>query len=150
MLQPEDLPPTTASFSERDHELLRREFDELTTLNKGLRRQLEKALQAVNEAQRAHAKMVATLTETMRENTSLSNERDLWRNRAQRLAAGLSTEEGGGSPVIDITALASQMSEDEINAIRKAMARLHHPDVGGDPERMKAWNAALDRIGHSS
>jgi hypothetical protein len=36
-----------------------------------------------------------------------------------------------------------------VNAIRKAMARLHHPDVGGDPERMKAWNAALDRISGS-
>jgi hypothetical protein len=48
--------------------------------------------------------------------------------------------------VIGITALAGQISDEEVNAIRKAMARLHHPDVGGDPERMKAWNAALDSI----
>jgi hypothetical protein len=26
------------------------------------------------------------------------------------------------------------------------MARLHHPDVGGDLERMKAWNVVLDQI----
>ena len=58
---------------------------------------------------------------------------------------GLGPEEGAG-PRIDIGALAGQISDDEINAIRKAVARLHHPDLGGDPERMKAWNAALDRI----
>ena len=34
----------------------------------------------------------------------------------------------------------------EVGAIRKAMARLHHPDTGGDAERMKAWNAALDPL----
>jgi hypothetical protein len=91
---------------------------------------------------------VATLTETMRENTTLSHERDLWRTRAQRLEAGLGEELEVGRPIIDISALSSQISEEEVNAIRKAMARLHHPDVGGDPERMKVWNAALDRITH--
>ncbi|HMQ34420.1 MAG TPA: hypothetical protein PKD53_27035 [Chloroflexaceae bacterium] len=147
MLQPEDLPPTTEGFTQREYELIRRELAEAQAQGRGLRRQLEKALTAANEARRAHAKMVATLTETMRENTSLAHERDLWRTRAQRLEQGLSPETEGGRPVIDITALAGQISEDEVNAIRKAMARLHHPDVGGDPERMKAWNAALDRIG---
>ena len=34
----------------------------------------------------------------------------------------------------------------EISAIRKAMARLHHPDTGGDSERLKSWNAALDAL----
>jgi hypothetical protein len=29
------------------------------------------------------------------------------------------------------------------------MARLHHPDVGGDAERMKAWNAVLDPLEES-
>lgn len=147
MLQPEDLPSTTEGFTQREYDLIRRELAEAQALSRGLRRQLEKALTAANEAQRAHAKMVATLTETMRENTSLAHERDLWRARAQRLEQGLGPEAGSGRPVIDITALAGQISEDEVNAIRKAMARLHHPDVGGDPERMKAWNAALDRIG---
>jgi hypothetical protein len=82
----------------------------------------------------------------MRENTSLAHERDLWRARAHRLEQGLSPEPEGERPVIGITALAGQISDEEVNAIRKAMARLHHPDVGGDPERMKAWNAALDSI----
>lgn len=145
MLQPEDLPPTIEGFTQREYELLRRELAEAQALNRGLRRQLEKALAAANEAQRAHAKMVATLTETMRENTSLAHERDAWRARAQRLEAGTPGEAGSTQP-IDISGLAGQISEDEINAIRKAMARLHHPDLGGDPERMKAWNAALDRI----
>lgn len=149
MLQPEDLPTTTEGFTEREYELIRRELAEAQAASRGLRRQLEKALTAANEAQRAHAKMVATLTETMRENTSLAHERDLWRARAQRLAQGLGPEPGSERPVIDITALAGQITEDEVNAIRKAMARLHHPDVGGDPERMKSWNAALDRIGRS-
>lgn len=146
MLQPDELPPTIDGFTQREYDLLRRELAEAQALNRGLRRQLEKALQSANEAQRAHAKMVATLTETMRENTTLANERDVWRNKAQRLEAGLSAEPGGERPVIEIGALAGQLTEDEVNAIRKAMARLHHPDVGGDPERMKAWNAALDRL----
>ncbi len=147
MLQPEDLPPTLDGFTQREYDLLRRELAEMQALGRDLRRQLGKALQSANEAQRAHAKMVATLTETMRENTILVNDRDVWRAKAQRLESGLAPEPGGQGRVIDISALASQISEDEVNAIRKAMARLHHPDVGGDPERMKSWNAALDRIG---
>lgn len=149
MLQPDDLPPTIEGFTQREYELLRRELAEAQALSRGLRRQLEKALQSANEAQRAHAKMVATLTETMRENTTLSHELETWRARAQRLEAGLGPTPGAPGPVIDISALAGHISEDEVNAIRKAMARLHHPDVGGDPERMKAWNAALDRISGS-
>jgi hypothetical protein len=146
VLQSEDLPATTVGFTQREYELIRRELGEAQTLTRGLRRQLAKAQLAADEAQRAHTKMVTTLTETMRENMSLAHERDLWRARAQSLARGLGPEPESGRPVIDITALAGQISEDEVNAIRKAMARLHHPDVGGDPERMKAWNAALDRI----
>lgn len=146
MLKPEELPSTLEDCTQREYEQLRRELAEAHALNRGLRRQLEKALSAANEAQRAHAKMVATLTETMRENTSLAHERDIWRARAQRLEAGMAPDPQVSPRVLDISSLAGQLSEDEINAIRKAMARLHHPDVGGDPERMKAWNAALDRI----
>lgn len=145
MLTPEDLPPTIEGFTQREYELLRRELSEAHAQNRTLRRQLDKANVAVTEAQRAHAKMVTTLTETMRENTSLAHELEQLRARCARLEAGLGPEEGMG-PRIDVSALAGQISEDEINAIRKAMARLHHPDLGGDPERMKAWNAALDRI----
>ncbi|NJN16388.1 MAG: hypothetical protein HC822_09000 [Oscillochloris sp.] len=144
MLQADDLPPTIDGFTQRDYDLLRRELAAAQTEGRSLRRQLDKAVDAANEARRAHAKMVATLSETMRENTTLAQERDLWRARCQRLEYGTPEERASGP--IEISGLAGQISEDEINAIRKAMARLHHPDVGGNPERMKAWNAALDRI----
>jgi hypothetical protein len=147
VLQPEDLSFSGEGIGQREYELLRRELAEAHVENRSLRRQLAKSMAAVTEAQRAHAKMVATLTETMRENTILTNDRDMWRNRAQRLEAGLSGDPPGVAyPPIDITGLAGQLSDDEVNAIRKAMARLHHPDVGGNPDRMKAWNAALDRL----
>lgn len=145
MLNAEDLPLTGEGLTERDFELLRRDLLEARVEIRALRRQLEKAMASATEAQRAHAKMVVTLTETMRENTSLTNERDMWRTRAERLESGLSADSETAAP-IDISVLASQISPDELNAIRKAMARLHHPDLGGNPERMKAWNAALDRI----
>jgi hypothetical protein len=146
VLKPEDLPLSIDQISPRDYEQLRRELIEAQALNRGLRRQLDKSLAAALEAQRAHTKMVSTLTETMRENTILTNDRDMWRTRAQRLEAGLAAEPVLEQQTIDISALAGQITDDEANAIRKAMARLHHPDVGGNPERMKAWNAALDRI----
>ncbi len=145
MLSSHDLPPHDESLNQRDYALLHHELHEAHVQNRSLRRQLDKALAAVAEAQRAHAKMVQTLSETMRENMALTNDRDMWRHRAQRLAAGL-TADPEYTPQLDLTGLAGQISEDEINAIRKAMARLHHPDVGGNPDRMKAWNATLDRL----
>jgi hypothetical protein len=146
VFKPEDLPLSGEGISEREYELLRRELIEAHAQNRSLRRQLEKSLAAVAEAQRAHAKMVSTLSETMRENTVLTNDRDMWRHRAQRLEAGLSADPCGDPHMIEVGGLAGQINEDEVNAIRKAMARLHHPDVGGNPERMKAWNVALDRL----
>jgi hypothetical protein len=146
VLKPEELPLSGEGVSPREYELLRHELSEAHAQNRSLRRQLEKSLAAVAEAQRAHAKMVSTLSETMRENTVLTNDRDMWRNRAQRLEAGLSADPYSEPLPVDISVLAGHLSEEEINAIRKAMARLHHPDVGGNPDRMKAWNAALDRL----
>lgn len=146
MLKHEELSPSDEGISMREYELLRRQLDEAHAQSRSLRRQLDKAMAAVAEAQRAHAKMVATLSETMRENTVLTNDRDMWRSRAQRLEAGLTADPYGEPLPFDIGGLAGQLSDDEVNAIRKAMARLHHPDVGGNPDRMKAWNAALDRL----
>lgn len=134
--------PDPLSPFERECELLRRELEEAHKLNRGLLRQLKKTQEAVTEAQRAHAKMVVTLTETMRENMALTNERDTWKARALKYT--LDQERDG--LIFDTGGLIGHMSEDEINAIRKAMARLHHPDTGGNPDRMKAWNAALDRF----
>lgn len=141
--------PAYVAPIDREKELMRRELAELQSSSRALHRQLDKALTALTEAQRAHTKMVATLTETVRENTVLTNERDTWRLRALRSEGRLSNEYGPPPPLqrVDISGLTTQLTDDEVTAIRKAMARLHHPDVGGDPERMKAWNAALDLIG---
>lgn len=128
--------------TEREYELLRHELEEAHMLNRRLLRQIEKTQQAASEAQRAHAKMVATLTETMRENTLLATELALLRTRTQRTEPTADDHLAG----IDLADFPSSLSLDEVNAIRKTMARLHHPDTGGSTERMKAWNAALDRF----
>lgn len=39
-----------------------------------------------------------------------------------------------------------ELTKAEVAAIRKAMARIHHPDTGGDQERMKQLNALLDTM----
>ncbi len=132
------------SHTDAELELLQRELSEVHALNRGLLRQLKKAQESAAEAVRAHAKMVNTLTETMRENTSLSIERDMWKARA--LKYELSDKPDSSDQVIDLTNLLPSISEEELSAIRRAIARLHHPDTGGSPERMKAWNAALDRL----
>ncbi len=33
-----------------------------------------------------------------------------------------------------------------VEAAYRTLAKLYHPDTGGDPERMKALTAAMDRI----
>lgn len=137
-----DAPCASPHPTERENELLRQELAEAHAMNRGLLRQLKKAQEAAAEAQRAHAKMVVTLTETMRENTALTTERDMWKARATKGSGDTAPEHG----VIDIGTFVGQITQDEARAIRKAIARLHHPDAGGNAERMKAWNAALDRI----
>jgi hypothetical protein len=144
-MQSEGLTPPNELPSWREFEALQRQLSEAHAMNRGLLRQLKKAQESATEAQRAHAKMVATLTETMRENTSLAIDRDMWKARAQRYE--MRDEHDFPPGPLNVSALAGQITEDEANAIRKAIARLHHPDLGGDPERMKAWNAALDKIG---
>ncbi len=147
MLKPEDLPLSSEGMSQREYDLLRRDLAESHIETRSLRRQLDKSLAAVTEAQRAHTKMVVTLTETMRENTMLVHDRDMWRQRAMRLEAGLPVDLPNEHILtVDGGELTGHLSDDEVNAIRKAMARLHHPDVGGNPDRMKVWNAALDRL----
>jgi hypothetical protein len=127
---------------EERERILRRELEAAYATNRKLLRQLKQAQAAAEEASRAHTKMVSTLTETMRENITLTNERDIWRARALRQNIY------DHAPVPDLEALLGihDVTEAEVRAIRKTMARLHHPDSGGDPERMKAWNAALDLI----
>lgn len=146
-------------LTEEEYLLLLHELEAAQTANDRLRDQLKKALKATEqaersaaEARRAHSKMVETLTETMRENTALTIERDMWRVRAQRNhPAADPPPPPPGYAGYDLRTLVGidRVSEDEVKAIRKAMARLHHPDSGGDAERMKQWNAALDRVEHS-
>ncbi len=123
------------------------ELELVNATNRKLRRQLQKAEQAAAEAVRAHAKMVDTLTETMRENTALTIERDMWKGRAQRFAHDTNTDSDQSAPdFLRVLFGIETITEAEASAIRKAMARLHHPDAGGDAERMKRWNAVLDRL----
>lgn len=125
--------------------VLQQELEAVQAQNRSLLRQLKKAQEAAAEATRAHAKMVATITETMRENAALEIERDAWKNRAQRTIQELEEQPEYISKMLGI----ENITEAEARAIRKAMARLHHPDSGGNPERMKKWNAVLDKIEHS-
>lgn len=141
----EERPFLNDDAASRERELLQRELAEAHSMNRSLVRQLKKAQEHAAEAQRAHAKMVATLTETMRENTALMIERDMWKARAIKTAGELPY----GGPTIDLSGLVGHITEEEARAIRKAIARLHHPDAGGNAERMKIWNAALDRISKS-
>jgi len=65
----------------------------------------------------------------------LERERERWRDQwaAQQGAINIST---GGLT----------LTPAECAALRKAMARLHHPDTGGDAERLKTWNTLLDSL----
>lgn len=134
-------------IDEPDYATLQSELAAAHANNRKLQRQIKKIEQAAEEAKRAHSKMVETLTETMRENTLLTVERDMWKGRAQRRETDEQST-SGPTLTIDIAALIGidYITAAEARAIRKAVARVHHPDSGGDVERMKQWNAALDQI----
>ena len=104
-----------------------------------LMRQIKKEQDRHAEISRAYTKTVANLVETMRENTALTRECEL-------LRAQVNAQAGTADP--QLGTLDMQLTVAEVGAIRKAMARLHHPDTGGDIERMKVWNAALDQLEH--
>lgn len=131
--------------SEHDSLALQQEVHDIRAKNRVLQRRLKKAEESAAEAIRAHAKMVATLTETMRENSALLIERDMWKLRAQR-AEVTQDQQGALASSAPFVPGIDHITETEARVIRKAMARLHHPDSGGDTERMKVWNAILDRI----
>ena len=118
-----------------DIALLQRELSEAHKTIRTLMRQLSKQQERHAETVRAYDKTVANLKEAGRESTQLEQERDMWRGRAEN-----------STTPFKIGGLTLELSPDEVSAIRKAMARLHHPDHGGDLERMKAWNSALDPL----
>lgn len=114
---------------------LQRELDEAQRTIRLLRRQIEKEHARYNILAQSYAKTVTNLELSNRENFELERDRDVWKKRAE------------GVPVTeDRIALPLELTTVEISAIRKAMARLHHPDTGGDEARMQAWNAALDAL----
>jgi hypothetical protein len=124
-----------AQVFEGDPATLQHDLEEAHKTIRGLLRQIDKTQARYGEIARAYNKTVANLMEITRENALLEHERNMWHARAEGIAPPLNL--GSGLP---------ELTPAEISAIRKAMARLHHPDTGGDAERMKAWNAALDPL----
>jgi hypothetical protein len=122
-------------ITETDPTWLQDELAEAHATIRRLLRQISKEQSRYDEIARAYNKTVANLMDITRENALLEHERDMWKSRADGAAAPISL----GGLTLDLTPA-------EVSAIRKAMARLHHPDAGGDVERMKAWNAALDPL----
>ncbi len=118
--------------------MLERDLAEARTEIRRLTRELKKEQQRLAETAEAYSKTVTNLVRTVHENTVLRYEYERLKHRAP---------EGGkhsGPQVLGIN-----ITRIEVAAIRKAIARLHHPDVGGDAARMQAWNVALDELEES-
>ncbi len=114
---------------------LQRQLDEARNELRRVARELRKEQARHAETTEAYSKTVNNMVEISRENALLSYELERLRRATPRSARPRAIELHG----IDITA-------SEAKVIRKAMARLHHPDVGGDEQRMKVWNAVLDQL----
>jgi len=128
-------PGRPSLHTEGDASWLQNELQEAHTTIRSLLRQLSKEQARYAEAMRAYNLTVENLMEITRENTMLTRDRDLWKARAEK-----------GDQPINLKGIPLNLRSNEVRAIRKAMARLHHPDVGGDSERMKAWNAVIDPL----
>lgn len=125
-------------YADRDRTWLERELAAASTSARELRRRLEKTQQQLAETTRAYNKTIENMLDIIRENNTLTLECDRLRWQCQR--EGVTMNFGLGSNAIH------HLTPEEARAIRKAMARLHHPDVGGNVERMQHWNVVLDRI----
>ena len=117
---------------------LQRQLDEAQAELRRVSRELRKEQIRHAETSEAYTKTVTNMVEISRENALLNHELDRLRRAAPRAARSRSVDFHG----INLT-------PGEAKAIRKAMARLHHPDVGGDEQRMKVWNAVLDQLDES-
>lgn len=114
-------------------ELLQRELDEAQRMIRTLMRRLADEQQQQLQTRQAYEQMKQNIIEMNREHIQTERERDMWRLRAEQHAPMCNDQ----FPLL---------KADEVNAIRRAMARLHHPDHGGDTERMKQWNKFLDQV----
>jgi formiminotetrahydrofolate cyclodeaminase len=120
---------------EGDTAWFQHELDEAHKTVRSLMRQIDKEQARYQEIARAYNLTVSNLVTLTHENNALERERDMWRARAQ-----------GAMVPFQIGTGALTLTPAEVSAIRKAIARLHHPDTGGDSERLKAWNATLDAL----
>ncbi|KAB8142489.1 hypothetical protein F8S13_13070 [Chloroflexia bacterium SDU3-3] len=115
-----------------DEETLRQDLEAAQQTIRRLAHQIRAEQGRCEDVARSYNQVVAKLVTISRENAAVEHERDMWRQRTEQRSAAAPRG-------FDIT-------PDEARAIRKAMARLHHPDQGGDPDRMKEWNAILDQL----
>jgi post-segregation antitoxin (ccd killing protein) len=114
---------------------LQRELAAAGQTIRDLQRQVVKDQGRYAELARAYQMTVANLVKTTGECALLERDRDMWRQRAEARST---------ATIFDAESVV--LSSAEIAAIRKAMARLHHPDTGGDEARMIAWNTLLDNL----
>ena len=117
---------------EGDPAVLQQELEEAEQTIRRLTRQVSREQSLCAEVLKSYNGVVAKLVQVSRANGELERERDTWRQRVER-----TSNESAGRLNLSLA---------EVNVIRKAMARLHHPDTGGDSERMKLWNAVLDQL----
>ena len=96
-------------------------------------RRLAEEQEQQRKTHHAYEQMKQNIIEINREQAMVERERNMWRMRAEQ--QGMISSDN--LPVL---------TSDDINAIRRAMARLHHPDRGGDIDRMKLWNKLLDTL----
>ncbi len=115
--------------------ILEQDLAEAQSQVRRLTRELKKQQQRLSETADAYNKTVANLVRTVHENNVL-------RYECERLKRHTPKEAERGVAEL----LGMSVTRLEIAAIRKAIARVHHPDVGGDVERMQAWNVALDKL----
>lgn len=113
---------------------LQRQIDDARAEIRRLARELRKEQARHAETAEAYNKTVSNMVEIARENALLNHE-------LERMKRAPRHEQ---SPTLELLGLA--LTPHEAKVIRKAMARLHHPDVGGDEHRMKVWNAVLDQL----
>jgi chromosome segregation ATPase len=116
-------------------EQLESELSEAQADVRRLTRDLKKESQKLTETSEAYSKMVANLVRTVHENTVL-------RYECERLKRNGSTSDDQLIPAL----FGFDLTRTEVAAIRKAIARIHHPDAGGDIGRMQAWNVMLDKL----
>ena len=116
---------------------LERDLAEAQAQIRRLTRDLKKEQQRLAETSEAYTKTVSNLVRTVHENAVL-------RYEYERLKRNTPDEQCPAANPFGIA-----LTRVEIAAVRKAIARLHHPDAGGDARRMQEWNVTLDQLEES-